>query len=373
MSEIRRKEGYRYFTVEGLRRLGIDLYEKYGLSREDAALALDVILTSDQMGIESHGVNRLTMYTDNFELGRVHVDAKPEIVYETPVSAVIDANECMGHVAGVLGMRTAIEKAKKTGIAMVNVRNSNHFGIAGYYSLRACNEGMIGISMTNAEATVVPTFSRKPMMGTNPIAVSVPADPYPWHMDFATSIITNGKCEVYAKTGHALPDGVLIDRDGKPCNDPNTFLEIRRNKTLGGLAPLGGLGEGLSGYKGYGFSFLVDILSAVMSGGCVSNQCRAVKNQDRVCHFFAAIDPAIWGDPQTIRARLSQEMEKLRNAPLADGAERIYVHGDKEVEAQEFVRKNGVGINEATLRDIRQRCEKFGMLLEDYLDEVSEE
>lgn len=371
MSELCRKEGYRYFDVESIRRLGVELYTKYGLPREYAELALDVILTSDLMGIESHGVNRLTMYTDNFELGRVHMDAHPEIVYETPVSAVVEANECMGQAASVFGMRTAIEKAKKTGIAMVNVRNSNHFGIAGYYSLMACKEGMIGISMTNAEATVVPTFARKPMMGTNPIAVSVPAEPHPWHMDFATSIITNGKCEVYAKIDHDLPDGVLIDRDGKPSNDPNVFLEIRRNKTLGGLAPLGGLGEGLSGHKGYGLSFLVDILCAVMSGGYVSNQCRVVKSQDRVCHFFAAIDPAIWGDPETIKERLTAEMDKLRSAPLADGAERIYVHGDKEVEAQKFAAQNGVGMNQVTLRDVRARCEKFGINMDDYLVEMA--
>lgn len=371
MEELKRKEGYRYFEIESIRKLGVELYTRYGLPREYAQLALDVILTSDQMGIESHGVNRLTMYTDNFELGRVHMDAKPEIVYETPVSAVVEANECMGQVASVFGMRTAIEKAKKTGIAMVNVRNSNHFGIAGYYSLMACQEGMIGISMTNAEATVVPTFSRKPMMGTNPIAVSVPAEPHPWHMDFATSIITNGKCEVYAKIGHTLPDGVLIDREGKPCNDPNTFLEIRRNKTLGGLAPLGGLGEGLSGHKGYGLSFLVDILTAVMSGGFVSSQCRTVKSEDRVCHFFAAIDPAIWGDREELRQRLTCELEKLRSAPLADGADRIYVHGDKEVEAQKFALENGIGMNEVTLRDIRLRCEKFGIQMENYLVELA--
>ena len=155
---------------------------------EDSEKVADVILTSDRFGVESHGVNRLTLYPFGIDIGRIKVDAKPEVVEDRLSMAVIDAHDGMGQLAGIQGMQLAIDKAKKDGVGMVSVRNSNHFGIAGYYSMMAAKQGLMGVSMTNAEALVVPTYAREPMFGTNPIAVTIPADPHPFHMDFATSV-----------------------------------------------------------------------------------------------------------------------------------------------------------------------------------------
>lgn len=196
------KAMYTRYNYQKLYELAVEVMHRYGYSREDAEKIADVILTSDRYGIESHGVNRLTLYPFGIDIGRIKVDATPEVVEDNKTMAVIDAHDADGHLAGIMGMNIAIEKARQYGVGMVGVRNSNHYGIAGYYSMMAAKEGLMGVSMTNAEATVVPTYAREPMVGTNPIAITIPCQPHPFHMDFATSIMTCGKMEVYAKTGH---------------------------------------------------------------------------------------------------------------------------------------------------------------------------
>lgn len=205
------KSHYTRYNYKKLYELAVEMFIRYGFSREDSEKVADVILTSDRFGVESHGVNRLTLYPFGIDIGRIKVDAKPEVVEDRLSMAVIDAHDGMGQLAGIQGMQLAIDKAKKYGVGMVSVRNSNHFGIAGYYSMMAAKQGLMGVSMTNAEALVVPTYAREPMFGTNPIAVTIPADPHPFHMDFATSVMTCGKMEVYAKIGHELQPGMLVD------------------------------------------------------------------------------------------------------------------------------------------------------------------
>ena len=195
--------------------------------------------------------------------------AMSEIVRETPVSAVIDAHDAIGQPVSVAAMQMAIDKAKKAGVGIVVVRDSNHYGIAGYYAKMAADQGLLGISMTNTEALVVPTFSKQPMMGTNPIAVSMPGTPHPFHLDMATSVVPAGKMEVYAKAGKTLPGDWLMNSDGSPSYDPNDFLRIRATKSLGGIFPVGGEGETNSGHKGYGLSLLVELFCGILSGGLV--------------------------------------------------------------------------------------------------------
>ena len=227
------KSHYTRYNYKKLYELAVEMFIRYGFSREDSEKVADVILTSDRFGVESHGVNRLTLYPFGIDIGRIKVDAKPEVVEDRLSMAVIDAHDGMGQLASIQGMQLAIDKAKKYGVGMVSVRNSNHFGIAGYYSMMAAKQGLMGVSMTNAEALVVPTYAREPMFGTNPIAVTIPADPHPFHMDFATSVMTCGKMEVYAKIGHELQPGMLVDETGTTCLDPNVFLRIR--DTVAGL------------------------------------------------------------------------------------------------------------------------------------------
>ena len=172
---------YQYWSYETLHRFCMEAFQKFGFTEQEANIIQDVLLTSDLYGIESHGMQRMVRYHKCIEKGMIRIDAKPEVVFETPVSAVIDGHDGMGQLISVTAMNMAIEKAKKTGMAIVSVKNSNHFGIAGYYSKMACDAGLIGFAMTNSEAIMVPTYSRLAMLGSNPIAISMPAEPYPTH------------------------------------------------------------------------------------------------------------------------------------------------------------------------------------------------
>lgn len=369
------KGKYVRYNYDKLYELAVEMFVRYGYSREDSTKIADVILTSDRYGVESHGVNRLTLYPFGLDIGRIKPNAEMKVVEDNLCCAVIDADDGMGQLASIDAMNLAIEKAKKYGVGLVSVRNSNHFGIAGYYSMMAAKQGFMGISMTNAEALVVPTYAREPMFGTNPIAITIPADPHPFHMDFATSIMTCGKMEVYAKTDHALQPGMLVDESGVTCLDPNVFLRIRDNKsnpaytekTRGGIMPMGGEGMLFGGHKGYGLALLVDIMCAVMSHGAVSKNVRVTKDKEKVCHFFAAIDYSLFGDKEETNRRLSEYLQSMRDAEVAEGQERIYVHGDKEAEAEQDVLAHGVAINAATYAEIEKYCVKKGINIKDYL------
>lgn len=359
--------GYKYYDDRKLWELAVEVFSKYGYSKEDCESIADVLLESDRMGIESHGVQRLKLYTDSIAMGRIKTGVEPETVLDTPLSAVIDARDGIGHPVSVRAMRLAIEKARQVGAGFVVVRNSNHYGIAGYYSLMAAREGLMGISMTNTEALVVPTFGRQPMLGTNPIAVTMPAEPFPFHMDFATSIMTAGKMEVYAKRGATLKEGMLVDEQGVTSTDPNKFLEIRRNKTMGGIMPMGGEGMLFGGHKGYALGMLVDILTGIFAGGAVSTQVRVKPHLEKCGHFFAAIDYGMFGDRAAIEERMTLYLQGFRDALKAEGQERIYVPGDKEADSERDALARGVGVNEATMTEIRTYCGKLGIDVDAYL------
>lgn len=338
-------------------------------SRSDCEDIANVLLASDRMGIESHGVQRMKLYTHSLEIGRIKRGAKSEIVRETPVSAVIDAHDAIGQPVSVAAMQMAIDKAKKAGVGIVVVRDSNHYGIAGYYAKMAADQGLLGISMTNTEALVVPTFGKQPMMGTNPIAVSMPGTPHPFHLDMATSVVPAGKMEVYAKAGKTLPGDWLMNSDGSPSYDPNDFLRIRATKSLGGIFPVGGEGETNSGHKGYGLSLLVELFCGILSGGRTSNEVRVVPNVDKVCHFFMAVDYSIFGDKEQMEKRFSQYLEDIRNSALADGQTRIYTHGDKAYAHMARVAEEGVKVNDKTYDEIVKICQDLGIDPAEYLIE----
>ncbi len=352
---------YKYLDYHGLHDLTVEVFTRYGYVKEDCEAIADVLLASDKFGIESHGVQRLIMYVNSIKVNRINKDAVPEIVAQTPVSAVIDAHDAFGQPVSVKAMQLAIDKAKQNGVGIVLVRNSNHYGIAGYYSKMAADEGLMGVSMTNTEALVVPTYGKQPMLGTNPIAVSIPASPHPFHLDMATSVVPAGKLEVYAKAGKQMPDGWLIDADGRANTDPNEFLNIRATKSDGGIFPVGGEGETHGGHKGYGLSLLVEILCGIFSGGRTSNYVRVVPQVDKMCHFFMAIDYGMFGDKKEIEDHLTQYLNELRNARLADGQERIYTHGDKAYESLERVNQTGVKVNDKTYGEMTDICEELGI------------
>jgi len=359
--------GYVKFPVDLLDRFCMTAFSKIGFNDDECRTITDVLLLADLYGIESHGMQRLVRYHKGIEKGIIKVDAKPETVFETPVSAVIDANDAMGQIVGRKAMELAIEKAKTTGIGIVTVRNSNHYGIAGYYAKMACDAGLMGFSGTNSEAIMVPTFGRLAMIGSNPLAISMPADPYPFFFDASTTVVTRGKLEMYNKMSKPLPDGWALDKNGHPSNDAADVLANIVAKNGGGIMPLGGSEEQSGSHKGYGYGMLCEIFSSIISLGTTSNYC--MKGRSGICHFFAAINPAIFGDAEAIKEHLSTYLRELRESPLADGHDRIYTHGEKEIFAIADRMANGIQVNEKTVAEMRDLAQHLGMDVVAYLGE----
>jgi len=335
-----------------LERFCVDAFKGFGFTQTEAEQITDVLLLADLFGIRSHGTQRLARYHKAIATGSVKVDAKPEIVFETPVSAVIDGHEGMGQLISIYANNLAIEKAKKTGMAFVTVRNSNHYGIAGYYTRMAAEAGLIGVCMTNTEAIMVPTFGREAMLGTNPIAFSMPAQPIPFTFDAATTVVPRGKLEVYAKRDGVIPDGWALDETGQPCTEADRVLKNIIRKTGGGILPLGGAGEAQSGYKGYGLGMLVEICTGILSGGLTSNHVNRTPGRTNICHFFMAVDYGMFGDPKDLEKALSDYLQELRESPKAQGQDRIYTHGEKEYLQREAVLRNGIRVNDKTYEEM---------------------
>ncbi len=359
---------YLNYSYNELKTFCDDAFEKFGFSKEEAGIITDVLLLADLFGIESHGTQRLVRYHKDIAKGLIQVDAKPEVVFETPVSAVIDAHDGMGQVVGHFAMKKAIEKAKQTGIAIVTVRNSTHYGIAGYYTKMACDEGLIGISTTNTTAIMVPTFGRKAMLGSNPIAISFPAEPYPFLFDASTTVVTRGKLEVYNKLDKPLHDGWAIDSTGNESTDAARVLTCIINKEGGGILPLGGSTEDSGSHKGYGWGMVAELFSSIISMGTTSDKTN-VGGKGGICHGFMVMDPKIFGDAEGVKAHLSAYLDELRNSPKAEGKDRIYTHGEKEIFAMEERMKNGIDINVNTVAEMRDLAQYLNMDVVTYLGE----
>ena len=352
---------YVKWSFETLNTFCGDVFRAFGFNDADADTITDVLLTADLFGIESHGMQRMVRYHKGLEKGTIHKDAKPEVVFETPISAVIDGHSGMGQLVSVFAMNKAIEKAKTTGVGIVTVRESNHYGIAGYYAKMASDQGLLGFSCTNSEAIMVPTFGRKAMLGSNPIAVAMPADPYPFLFDSSTTVVTRGKLEMYNKMGKPLPEGWALDENGQPSQDAPRVLANIVGKKGGGIVPLGGDTETLGSHKGYGYGIITEIFSSILSQGVTSAECCTFEDKTGICHGFAAIDPAAFGDPDAIRAHFSDYLRELRESPKAEGAARIYTHGEKEVEAERDRRENGIQVNDGTMVELADLCNYLGL------------
>ena len=336
------------------------IFEKEGFSSEDARAIADVLMQADLFGIESHGAQRLMYYHRNIRSGSVNVSAKPEVLRETPVSALIDGHFGMGALVAQFAMRMAIEKAKQSGVGMAVVRNSSHYGIAGYYTLMAEREGLAAFSMTNTGPIMVPTFGREMMLGTNPMAFCMPADPVPFWFDASTTVVTLGKVEVCQKRGRPMPQGWTIGPDGAPCTDASRMNASILAGERGGILPLGGEGETHGGHKGYGLGIMVEALTGVLAQGMTSPQmCGA--HGDHTCHFLLAFDPAMFGDPADIRARMSAYLAALRASEKMPGCARIYTPGEKAFEAMARRLREGVPVEENTLAEVRQIADELGV------------
>ena len=360
---------YINYSRELLDKFCMDAFQKFGFTKEESRIISDVLIMSDDFGIESHGMQRLVRYHKGIESGLIHVDAKPEVVFETPISAVIDGHSGMGQLIGHKAMQMAIEKAKTSGVGIVTVRNSNHYGIAGYYARLAIEQGLLGFSCTNSEAIMVPTFGKKAMLGSNPIAVCAPAEPYPFFYDASTTVVTRGKLEMYNKMDKPIPTGWAVNKAGVSSNSANEVLGNIKAAEGGGIVPLGGDTEQLGGHKGYGYGMICELFSSILSQGFTS--AHTMKNGfSGICHGFMAINPAFFGDPEAIKAHFSTFLNELRESPKANGADRIYTHGEKEMEAVERVKEQGVPVNINTLREMIDMANYLGMDQKEYFGDV---
>ena len=349
---------YKSFSYAQIFDLCKEIFKSYGYDEEDSKQIADVVISADLSGVESHGISRMIKYHQFIQNGAISTKAKPELVFETPISAVYDAHKGIGQLVSARAMQEAITKAKKTGIGLVQVRNSNHYGIAGYYSAMAAKEDLMGICMTNSVSIMVPTFGSEAMLGSNPIALAMPADPTPFLFDASTTVVTRGKIEVYHKQEKPLPDGWAVDEKGKTLSAPDKLLKNISNSLGGGILPLGGYGEENSGYKGYGFGMICEILSSVLSGGVPSNH----KTDDGdTSHCFYAVDYGIFGEKEKIRSEFSAFLNEVRGAKKASGCNRIYIPGEKELESQKLYKEKGIQMNQKTFSELKMISEMQGI------------
>ena len=338
-----------------------------GVPEADAKICADVLIESDKRGIDSHGVGRFKpIYIDRIEDGIQNPVTNFEIVRETMTTAVVDGHDGMGHVIGVKAMEMAIEKAKKYGMGMVAVRNSTHYGIAGYYPIMAAKENMLCFTGTNARPSIAPTFGVENMLGTNPLTIGFPTDEeFPFVIDCATSITQRGKIEHYARIGKPMPAGWVIDNDGNPVTDPNVALKGFGTGECA-LAPLGGIGEELAGYKGYGYATVVEVLSAALQGGSFlqalsGTDANGKKIPYHLGHFFMAVDIAAFTDPAEFKKTAGDILRELRASKKAKGQDRIYTAGEKEYLAYLERSERGIPINASVRKSLESVRNKYSV------------
>jgi len=324
-----------WVDFETLENFMVDTFKGIGVPEGEAKICAEVLISADKRGIDSHGIGRLKpIYYDRIKKGIQLPMTNFEVVKEGPTTAVVDGHNGMGHVIAKKSMEIAIKKAKEFGMGMVAVRNSTHYGIAGFYPLMAIKEGMIGITGTNARPSIAPTFGVENMLGTNPMTFGIPSDEeFPFFLDCATSISQRGKIEAYDRAEKEVPAGWVIDRNGKTRTDTHQILsDLKTGKAA--LVPLGGIGDKTAGYKGYGYATVVEILSSALSNANFMKMLSGIKD-GKPCpillgHFFIAINISAFIDLKIFKKITGDILRSLRNSQKAPGEERIYTAGEKE-------------------------------------------
>jgi LDH2 family malate/lactate/ureidoglycolate dehydrogenase len=349
-----------------MERFAVDVFRGVGVPDGDARICADVLIAADRRGIYSHGVNRMKpIYYDRIKAGIQHAVTNFEIVREGPTTAVVDGHDGMGQVIAARSMALAVGKARKHGMGMVVARNSTHYGIAGYYAMMAAEADMIGITGTNARPSVAPTFGVEAMLGTNPLTFGMPTDePFPFVLDCATSISQRGKIEAYAKTEERIPDSWVITGDGEGLSDP---LDVLKGFDTGAcaLTPLGGIGEETAGYKGYGYSTVVEILSAALSGGSflrmLAGSRDGKKGPYHLGHFFIAVDVKAFIDPAEFKKTAGDILRALRASRKMPGRDRIYTAGEKEHLYWNEMKDRGIPLNRVLRSEMLAMRDELGL------------
>ena len=354
------------FTYEHLSTFAKSLFLKIGCSDGDATIATETLLSADLRGVDSHGVARLNGYVRLWEMKRVNSKPSIKIIHETPSTAVVDGDAGLGLVVAPFAMQVAIAKAKNVGTGWVSVQNSNHYGIAGHHAMMALPHDMIGISMTNASALVAPTFSREKMLGTNPIAVAIPAgNEAAFVADFATTTAANGKLEILQRKNKPVPAGWVQTKEG------GESLNAHELKDGGALLPLGGNREG-SSHKGYMLGSIVDIFSGVLSGANYGPwvppfpayiPMPANMPGKGIGHFFGAMRIDAFRPADDFKKDMDQWIQAFKNATPINENEKVIIPGEPETAMEKERRMNGIPIGNSVVNDLKVLGEKFGVNL----------
>ncbi len=352
------------FTFEHLHTFSKSVFEKMGCPTEEAQLAADVLLSADLRGVDSHGVARLVGYVRLWEAKRINPTPQVKVVHQTPSTATVDGDSGLGLVVAPKAMEIAMQKAETVGAGWVAVRNSNHFGIAGYHAMLGLQKKMIGMALTNASPLVAPTFSKERLLGTNPIAVSVPAGKEPpFVVDMATTTVANGKLEILTRQNRPAPEGWVQTSEGKPSTQPAEL------KAGGALLPLGG--DRLHGsHKGYCLGSVVDIWSAVLSGAGYGPWAPPFVSflplpdnppGQGLGHFFGAMRVDAFRPLEEFEQHMDNWIRRFRNAAPAKGFDKVLIPGDPEREAEADRRKNGIALLDPVVRDLKSVAEKLNV------------
>lgn len=354
------------FSYQALYSFTESVFLAMGCSSKDATTATKVLIAADLRGIDSHGVARLSGYVRLWEAGRINATPNLSIVHETPSTAVVDGDAGLGLVVAPYAMQIAIDKAKQVGTGWVSVKNSNHFGIAGYHAMMALEHDMIGMAMTNASAIVAPTFSSEKMLGTNPIAVAIPAGNEPAFVaDMATTTAANGKLEMLQRKNADAPLGWVQDENGNDVTDANIL------KKGGALLPLGSDREHGS-HKGYALGSIVDIFSAVLSGGSYGPWAPPFpayiplpQNMpgEGLGHFFGAMRIDAFRPAQDFKSNMDNWITRFRNATPIDPAQKVLIPGDPEREAETTRMMEGIPVVGPVVADLQEVGARFGIQL----------
>jgi L-2-hydroxycarboxylate dehydrogenase (NAD+) len=355
-----------YLPVKQLVDFEVAALEKMGVPAEDAKIIADVLLTSDLWGVRSHGVAHLKMYYERMKAGLQLPLSNWQVVKDSPTTAVIDGGNGMGMVVGYHAMKIAIQKAQKYGLGAVAVRNSSHYGVAGYYPLMAAKEGLVGLSMTNAHPSTAPTFGTEPMLGTNPIAVAAPTDEaFPYMYDAATSVVPRGKIEVAARAGKSIPAGWVINGEGASVTDTSSMI-TDMNKGQVALLPVGGMGELMGGHKGYGLATMVEIFSSAFQNGAYLSMLHDTDHHGkpqflRIGHFFMAFNVDNFIPLVEFKQITGNMMRELRQSHKGSPEARIFTAGEKEYYNSAKVMAEGVEITPGVQKALKSLQEEFGL------------
>lgn len=336
---------------EALMEFCTGVFEKLGVPDEDACIVSDAIVGSNLRGVDTHGVIRMLVYSAKLKGGFVNPRPNLRSLRETKGTALIDGDNGCGQVVGYRAMETAIHKAREVGVSCVSVRNSNHFGTGAHYSMMALPQDMIGLAFTNASAQIAPTGGAEKILGNNPWSVAVPAGKhFPVVLDMANSVVARGKIRMAAKEGRPIPPAWAVNKDGEPTTDPKAALE-------GLLLPVGG-------YKGYGITLMVDLLTGVLANSSYGPRVQGldiVEAIGGVGHTFIAVDIAAFDDVAEFKARMDAYIDEIKGSKKATGVDVIYLPGEPEFLKEQERRRKGIPLHINIVKDLRKIADETGV------------